>query len=180
MITVISGTNRRKSRTFPIARQIYEMTKVSTVEHIELLNLEDLPLDFIHSGMYQIEGQNKGLRKLQDDFMIPANKFIFVMPEYNGSIPGILKLFIDACSVREYKPTFSGKKAALVGVATGRAGNLRGIDHFRGSLTHVGTIVMPAILPLSEVDTISDEDGLIIEKGTVKSMQKHINSFLEF
>jgi chromate reductase, NAD(P)H dehydrogenase (quinone) len=180
MITVISGTNRRKSRTFPIAKQIYEMIKKSTVEHVELLNLEDLPLDFIHSGMYQTDGQNKGLRKLQDDFMIPANKFIFVTPEYNGSFPGILKLFLDACSVREYKPTFFGKKAVLVGVATGRAGNIRGLDHLRGTLTHVGTIVLPGILPLSSIDEISDEEGVITDKSTMKSMQKMINAFIEF
>lgn len=180
MITVISGTNRRKSRTFPIAKQIFEMIRKSTVEHVELLNLEELPLDFIHAGMYQTEGQNKGLRKLQDDFMIPANKFIFVSPEYNGSIPGILKLFIDACSVREYMPTFYGKKAALVGVATGRAGNLRGIDHLRGSLAHVGTIVLPDILPISTIDKISDADGFIIDKGTIKAIQKLIDDFLIF
>jgi len=159
MITIISGTNRRNNRTFPIAKQFFEMFRENTVEHIELLNLEDLPLDFIHSGMYTPDGQNKTLRKLQDVYMIPADKFFIISPEYNGSYPGILKLFIDACSIREYKPTFSGKKACLAGVATGRAGNLRGIDHLRGSLNHVGSVVMPAALPLSQVDKISGEDG---------------------
>jgi NAD(P)H-dependent FMN reductase len=47
-------------------------------------------------------------------------------------VPGSLKLFIDACSVREYKQNFKGKKAALVGIASGRAGNLRGMDHLTG------------------------------------------------
>ncbi|MFT5166780.1 MAG: chromate reductase [Saprospiraceae bacterium] len=180
MITVISGTNRRKSRTFLIAKQIYELVRLRTVEHVELLNLEELPLDFIHAGMYQTEGQNKGLRKLQDHYMIPASKFIFVFPEYNGSIPGILKLFIDACSVREYKSTFYSKKAALVGVATGKAGNLRGIDHLSASLAHVGTIVLPGILPISSINEISDEEGFIIDKTTIKSMQQLVDNFLEF
>ncbi len=180
MITVISGTNRRNSRTFPIAKQFYDLFRKSTVEHIELLNLEDLPLDFIHAGMYNPDGQNKVLRKLQDKFMIPADKFFIVSPEYNGSFPGILKLFIDACSIREYKPTFNGKKAALAGVATGRAGNIRGIDHLRGTLSHVGTIVMPDILPLSLVDKICDEDGFITEKATLKSMRKTVDAFLSF
>ncbi len=180
MITVISGTNRRKSKTYPIAKQIFEMIRSNTVENVELLNLEDLPLDFIHSGMYQAEGQNEDLRKLQDDYMIPADKLVFVVPEYNGSIPGILKLFIDACSIREYKPTFYNKKAVLIGVASGRSGNIRGIDHLRGILTHVGTIVMPGILPLSSVDKIEAENGVITHKGTVKSMQKLVSTFLEF
>lgn len=180
MITVISGTNRRKSRTYPIAKQFFELFRESTVEHIELLNLEELPLDFIHAGMYQADGQNKGLQKLQNDYMIPADKFFIVSPEYNGSYPGILKLFIDACSIREYKPTFSSKKAALAGVSTGRAGNMRGIDHLRGSLSHVGTIVMPGIIPLSSVDKISDEKGFINDDSTLKSMRKIVKDFLEF
>lgn len=180
MITVISGTNRRNNRTYPIAKQLFEMFRKTTLEHVELLNLEDLPLDFIHTGMYTPDGQNEALRKLQDDYMIPADKFCIVSPEYNGSYPGILKLFIDACSIREYKPTFSNKKAVLVGVATGRAGNLRGIDHLKGSLNHVGTIVMPGILPLSSVNKISDENGQIIEPGNVAAMQKIVESFLAF
>jgi len=180
MITVISGTNRRNSRTFPIAKQFYDLFQKSTLEHVELLNLEDLPLDFIHTGMYNPDGQNKALRKLQDKFMIPADKFFIISPEYNGSFPGILKLFIDACSIREYKPTFSSKKAALVGVATGRAGNIRGIDHLRSTLSHVGSIVMPEILPLSQVDKICDDKGYINEKATLKSMQKTIDAFLKF
>lgn len=180
MITVISGTNRRKSKTFPIAKQFYELFRNSTVEHIELLNLEDLPLDFIHSGMYTPDGQGKALRKLQDTYMIPADKFFIVSPEYNGSFPGILKLFIDACSVREYKPTFNKKKAALAGVATGRAGNLRGMDHLRSTLTHVGTIVMPSVLPISQINLISDEHGAINEKHTLAAMLKTVNNFLAF
>lgn len=180
MITIISGTNRRNSRTFPIAQQYYELFKEQTVEHIELLNLAKLPLEFIHAGMYQPGGQNKDLKKLQDTFMIPANKFFFVIPEYNGSYPGILKLFIDACSIREYKPTFNNKKSAISGIATGRSGNIRGIDHLRGSLTHMGSVVMPAILPISSVDDLTNEEGRITDKASKKSMLKFVQEFLKF
>ncbi len=180
MITIISGTNRRNSRTFPIAKQIFELFRKKTVEHIELLNLEDLPLDFIHTGMYDSTGQNRTLGKLQDNYIIPTDKLFILSPEYNGSYPGILKLFIDACSIREYKATFAGKKAALAGVSTGRAGNLRGLDHLRASLNHMGTIVMPSVLPLSNVDSITDEKGYITDLATLKSMEATVESFLKF
>lgn len=180
MITIISGTNRRNNKTYPIAKQFYEMFRQKTVENIELLNLVDLPLDFIHAGMYKAEGQNKAIKKIQDAYMLPADKFFFVMPEYNGSYPGILKLFIDALSIREYKATFKRKKAALVGTATGRAGNLRGIDHLRGSLTHMGTIVIPDILPISNLDKITDSEGNVNHDGTKEAMIKIVDNFLEF
>lgn len=180
MITVISGTNRRNSKTQIIANQFYELFHSKTVENIELLNLEDLPTDFIHPGMYKPEGQSKILKKIQDTYMIPADKFFFVIPEYNGSYPGILKLFIDACSIREYKATFNGKKAGMAGVASGRSGNIRGLDHLRGSLTHMGTIVMPDILPLSSIGKISDESGKIIDEHTLKSMEAMVDKFINF
>ena len=180
MITVISGTNRRNNNTYPVAKQFYELFRKKTVEHVELLNLVDLPVDFIHSGMYKSEGQNKTIKRIQDEYMIPADKYLFVLPEYNGSYPGILKTFIDAMSIREYKATFANKKAALVGTASGRSGNIRGIDHLRGSLTHMGTIVLPAILPISSIEKVSDKEGKIKEEGTLKAMEQMVDNFLRF
>ncbi len=180
MITIISGTNRRNNKTYPIAKQFYEIFHQKTVENIELLNLVDLPLDFIHAGMYKSEGQNKAIKKIQDAYMIPADKLFFVFPEYNGSFPGILKIFIDALSIREYKATFKHKKAALVGTATGRAGNLRGIDHLRGSLTHMNTIVLPGILPISNLDKVTDSEGIVNDQGTKDAMTKMVEDFLAF
>jgi NAD(P)H-dependent FMN reductase len=180
MITVISGTNRRNNKTFPIAKQFHDIFRQKTVEHIELLNLVDLPLDFIHAGMYKSEGQSKIIQKIQDTYMIPADKYLFVFPEYNGSYPGILKMFIDALSIREYKATFKHKKAALVGTASGRAGNIRGIDHMRGSLTHMGTIVLPDILPISSIEKLTDDAGQIQNTGTIKAMEQFVEDFLKF
>ena len=44
------------------------------------------------------------------EIVTKTDKFIFVIPEYNGSFPGVLKVFIDACSFPE---SFYEKKAAL-------------------------------------------------------------------
>jgi NAD(P)H-dependent FMN reductase len=112
--------------------------------------------------------------------MVPANKFIFVIPEYNGGFPGIVKLFIDACSIRAYKPTFKNKKAALVGVATGRAGNLRGLDHMTGVLNHVGTIVMPKQLPISSIENLVNGNGEITDPNTIKVIEEYVDNFLAF
>ncbi|MEL6925942.1 MAG: NAD(P)H-dependent oxidoreductase, partial [Bacteroidota bacterium] len=125
-------------------------------------------------------GQTQSLSDIQDRIMIPAGKFVYVMPEYNGGFPGIVKLFIDACSVREYAATFKGKKAALVGVATGRAGNLRGLDHMSGVLNHVGTIVMPNKLPISSISKLQNGHGNIDDPDTLKTLDQYVEDFLSF
>ncbi|MBK6784946.1 MAG: NAD(P)H-dependent oxidoreductase [Saprospiraceae bacterium] len=42
--------------------------------------------------------------------LIPSSHWIIIAPEYNGSFPGILKLFLDVLSVKQAKETFHGKK----------------------------------------------------------------------
>lgn len=180
MITVISGTNRKHSACRNFAEKFAEILRPQTSEEVRLLLLEEIPHDWFHTAMYKEGGQSPSLAALQDQYMLPADKFVFVIPEYNGSYPGVLKLFLDGCSVRAYKPTFKGKKAALIGVATGRAGNIRGIDHLTGVLMHVGTTVMPGILPISRIKDLLDADGNIVDPGTLKDMENFAAAFADF
>lgn len=180
MITVISGTNRTNSECRTFAEKFTAILRAKTEEEIRLLLLEEIPHDWFHPGMYEDDGQSPSLVKLQNDYMLPAQKFVFVMPEYNGSYPGVLKLFIDACSVRKYKETFKGKKAAMIGVASGRAGNIRGMDHLTGVLHHMGTIVLPSILPISRIKELVDDAGNIKDAATIKAMEAHADALLAF
>ena len=178
MITVISGTNRKNSECLKFARLYFEMLKESTEEEVKLLALEHIPYDWFFPEMYT--RQAPSLKRLQDEYILPATKFVFVTPEYNGSFPGAVKLFIDACTVRKYTSNFKGKKAALVGIATGRAGNLRGMEHLTGVLNFLGTVVMPDKLPISRISDLKDGEGDVIDEGTLEAMRIHALEFLEF
>lgn len=180
MITVISGSNRANSECRHFAAAYADLLRARTTDEVKLLLLEEIPHDWFHPLMYTEGGQSPSLAQLQDEFMLPAQKLVFVTSEYNGSFPGAVKLFIDACSVRQYQATFKHKKAALIGVATGRAGNLRGMDHLSGVLNHVGTIVMPNKLPISKIKELTDAAGNITDPGTIKTLTKHAEEFLEF
>ncbi len=180
MITIISGTNRRNSEALDFAKHYQALIASKTAEEVRLIALEDLPHDWFHPDMYESKFQTGSLAALQNEAMIPAQKFVFVIPEYNGGYPGVLKLFLDACSVRAYKPTFYGKKAALVGVATGRAGNLRGLEHFTGVLMHVGTVVLPNRLPISSIEKLLDAEGRLTDPGALAAIEKQVNEFLLF
>lgn len=180
MITIISGTNRRGSATEKFAKHFYKLIKSKTKQPVKYFSLQKLPDDILHVSMYNGKKQSKALRKIQEEIMIPAEKFIFVSPEYNGSFPGVLKLFLDACSIHEYQPTFKGKKAGLVGIASGRAGNLRGMDHLSTVLNHVGTEVMGAKLPISQCEDLVDGKGVISDKNTLEAIESHVDAFLEY
>lgn len=180
MITVISGTNRKGSETSHVAKHIFnELSKISG-EEVKFLDLQDIPSDWFHNAMYSAENQSESLTAIQDEYILPADKLFFVTPEYNGGFPGVVKLFIDACSIRKYKENFQGKKAALVGVASGRAGNLRGMEHLTGVLNYLGTTVYPQKLPVSSIGSVLDENKKIVNKDTLSALEKLCTGFVSF
>lgn len=179
MITVISGTNRKNSECLQFADLYYQMLKeLAPQETVKLLSLEQIPHDWFTADMYT--QQSDSLRRIQDEYILPAQKLVFVTPEYNGSIPGSVKLFIDGCTVREYSRNFQGKKAALLGIASGRAGNLRGMEHLTGILNYLGTIIMPNKLPISSISKLKNGEGKIGDENTLKVMRAHADAFLKF
>lgn len=180
MITVISGTNRRGSESRQFANYYTEQLRIHSDEEVRLLGLEDIPHDWFSPDMYVASSLPPTLIELQETFILPARKFAFVIAEYNGGLPGSLKLFIDAVSVRKYRENFAGKKAALIGVASGRAGNLRGMDHLTAVLNHLGAIVMPDKLPISRIEQLMDNDGVITDQATQQLLQSHAQAFVDF
>jgi NAD(P)H-dependent FMN reductase len=180
MITIISGTNRKNSETEHLASRLYELLGKLTDEPIALFKLTDLPSVFISPEMYSVEGQTAEISSIQDNYVVPARKLWFIFPEYNGGVPGILKLFLDAISVRDLKGTFHGKKACLTGLSTGRAGNLRGMDHLTNILNYLQVTVMPNRLPISSIMNLKDEKGLLSDVATWAVIENQAKQFLSF
>jgi len=173
MITIISGTNRPNSRTEFIADEVYKLIQNHTNEEVNLIKLNEVPSDFVHNQMYSFKDQHPYITEIQDKYITPSNKWIVISPEYNGSYSGILKVFLDALSVRNYKETFNLKNVGLIGVASGRSGNLRGLDHLTTAFNYLGVIVYPNRLPLSLIEK------RIIDNAIDDLTKEELNFFLE-
>ncbi len=164
MITIISGTNRKDSYSHKVA-----------VEYQRLLSEKG-----VAAAVFSLEGINVMERdvqfeRIEKDIIIPTDAFIFISPEYNGSFPGVLKMLFDTAV--SHKIWFH-KKALLTGVATGRAGNLRGMDHLAAVLNHVRITVSPFQLPISGVDRLMDSSGRFIHQPTLDTINKQLDEFL--
>ena len=172
MITIISATNRPNSNSLKIAKNYAQLVEKQGVNP-KLFSLESLPNDFIISDLYGKRSEN--FQQLLDEYIIPSKKFVFIVPEYNGSFPGILKTFIDAI----HPDINRGKMVALVGVASGRAGNVRGLDHLTGVLHYLGMHILPQKQPISSVLTLLYDDGTLKDENTIKVLEKQIESLLK-
>lgn len=180
MITIISGTNRKNSLTKIFAKKYLDLLKQETQQEVQLLALEDIPHDWFSASMYQGDNLPESLVDIQEKYILPATSFVVLSPEYNGSYPGMLKLFIDACSVRKYADNFKGKKVALIGVAGGRAGNLRGMTHLASVFNYLGTVTFPNQLPISSIENLLDDEKEVVDQATIKVMSSHAQEFLQF
>ncbi len=178
MMVIVAGTNRRNSQALKFAQYCEARLKEKGID-THLLALEDLPTDIFHPDYYDAPDTSSKLIQLQDDVIIPSNKFLFVVPEYNGGMPGALKLFIDALSVRKIDENFKGKKSCLIGIASGRAGNLRGMEHLTSILNFMGSIVMPNRLPISQIYKLK-KDGTLVDKGTIEVIEQQLEDFIRF
>jgi NAD(P)H-dependent FMN reductase len=165
-ICIISGTNRANSRTLQVAIQYKKILEEGT-QSVSFLSLENV----------NVLQPNPELAHIALTLLEPATHFIFVSPEYNGSIPGVLKCLIDWVDV---KKCWAGKKALLVGVAAGRAGNLRGMDHLSGILNHVKILVHYNKLPLSNINNEINELGEFAHSNTLETVKQQINDFIVF
>lgn len=178
MITIISGTNRPNSLTAAFAREVADLIKQQTDEGVEVVDLAELPHDYFHKAMYDPAETPAVFRAMHEDKIVPASKLVVLSPEYNGSFAGALKIFIDALSVYRYAENFKQKPMLLIGVSTGRAGNLRGIDHLADIFTHMGGYVIGGKLPISQAGALVNEAKQVVDTATKTAISKQISHLL--
>ena len=173
MITIISSTNRPGSSTYKLA--LYYQKKLSE-KGIEagILSMMELPGNLIETNMYG--KSNPAFEQIQER-ITATQKFLFIIPEYNGSFPGILKFFIDACA---FPQSFYEKKAALVGLSSGKYGNIRGVDHFTGVCHYMHVHVMPLKLHIPNIRAEFNESGDLFKEDTLKFTNEQIDKFISF
>ena len=167
MTTIIAGTDRKDSRTLRVAAYYRALLLDKGVDPVELVSLEGIG----------VETRSPHFLDIEERILIPTERFVLVMPEYNGSFPGILKLLIDHSDI---KKVWWHKKAMLVGLADGRAGNLRGLDHMTNILNYLKVQVFWNKVPISRITEEVNEAGDLVQPGTRKAVEDQVDGFLSF
>ncbi|RYE32795.1 MAG: NADPH-dependent oxidoreductase [Sphingobacteriaceae bacterium] len=173
MLTIIAGTNRPNSSTLKLARY-YQKKLTEMGVKTTLISLQDLPENFLQTDLY-------GKRSIAFEPILKqvntSDKFIFIIPEYNGSFPGALKVFVDAC---DFPDSFYDKKAALVGISSGKYGNIRGVDHFTGVCNYMNMHVFSLKLHIPFIRKELNADGDLVEADTIKFTDEQMSRFIKF
>jgi len=103
---------------------------------------------------------------------------LFVTPEYNRSVPGVLKNAIDVGSRPYGHSAWSGKPGAVVSVSLGAIGGFGANHHLRQSLVFLNVPAMPQPeLYIGNAAALFDAEGKVKSEETRKLLQKFVDAF---
>jgi len=146
----IAGSTRRESlnrKLLHVALRGAESAESIDVE-IEHLDLRDLAIPLYDGDSETSQGMPDGVRRLREALKL-SDGVIIASPEYNGSMTAVLKNAIDWTSRPD--PQFPedprmvawrGKAAGIISTSPGGLGGVRGLDHLRAVLNHMGMAVV--------------------------------------
>lgn len=106
-----------------------------------------------------------------------AGGVILATPEYHGSFSSVMKLVIENLG---FPSVLSGKPVALLGVAAGRIGAIKSLEHLRSVVSHIGGIVLPGPVSVASVRGYFDEAGQITDPATDKAIRSVATNLLTY
>lgn len=169
-ITGIIGSLRKQS----VHRQIFNHYREIAAKHFEL---EEADI----SGFPHFDGEDTDNDRVVAvaEQIRSSDGVLFFSPEYNYSVPGVLKNAIDWLSRAEPQP-FAGKPAAIIGASPGTVGTARMQYHLRqiGVFLDLNFLNKPEVM-ISNVISKLDE-GRIVDAETIDFLGVHASRFSEF
>ena len=173
-ITIVCGTNRKDAISLHITMAYKDiLTRYS--KDVTLVDLHELPPDFAFSALYDNYGKNEAFNRFVQ-IMLDTQKFVFIVPEYNGSFPGALKTFIDGL---EYPNTFRNKKGALVGIASGGHSGSLALSHLTDIFNYCGMNILAYKPRLGKIED-SFENGALTNQKYLSMLEKQAAMLIEF
>ena len=173
MMTLIVGTNRPGSSTRKVAAEIEEIYRSMNVP-LRVLDLAQLPPEVFLPSAYA--EKPKSFAPFADA-VLQASGLIVVTPEYNGSVPGVLKYFID---LLKFPESFEKRPVCFVGVAAGMWGALRPVEQLQTIFGYRNAFIFPERVFLPKVFELLDANGRIKDAELVERLRAQQQGFAEF
>src|SRR3984885_446101 len=108
-----------------------------------------------------------------------ADGVLISTPEYNSSMPGVLKNAFDWLSRPPIESPLRNKPAAVIGASTGMFGAVWSQAETRKVLGAIGARVLDRELPVPSADEQFDEDGKLVEKDIEQELDSILHALVE-
>lgn len=170
-VVVLVGSLRRESFNRKIAEAMRELAPASL--RLELVEIRDLP--------YFNEDEENDPPPAVTRFkerIAAADALLFLTPEYNRSVPGVLKNALDVASRPYGKSVWPGKPAGVVSVSIGAIGGFGANHHLRQSLVYLDmpTMAQPELY-VGNAASLFDDRGKLTNEKTSALLRKFLAAF---
>ena len=171
-VAVFVGSLRRASFTRRIAVALGRLAPPQL--KLDIVEIGDLPL---YNQDLETDNPPAPWTRLRNRIRA-ADAVLFATPEYNRSVPSVLKNAIDVGSRPAGKAAWNGKPGAVVSTSPGALGGFGANHHLRQSLVFldVPTLQQPEVY-LGGVANVVDEEGNITNEGTREFLKKFMTAF---
>jgi len=171
-IGIIVGSLRKASWNRKIAKVLMSFAPASL--KMEIIEINQLP--------HYNQDDDENPSKITTEFKAKISALdgvLFLTPEYNRSMPGVLKNALDVASRPYGQSAWDGKPGAVISVSIGAVGGFGANHHLRQSLTFLNVPCMqqPEAY-IGNVATLFDKDGNFNNKGTEDFLRKFMDAFV--
>jgi chromate reductase len=173
-VVVIVGSIRKESYTLKIANALTRLAP-------DTLKLDVVTLHDISFFNQDLEATPPADWLKFRETLQKSNGVLFVTPEYNRSIPGVLKNAIDVGSRPYGKSSFLGKPTGIVSNSPGPLGGVSAAKHLQNILPGIsGPILGQPEIYLNGVGDAFDEKGHLTKESLQKVLQQYIVAYAAF
>ena len=173
MMTLIVGTNRPGSNTRKVAAQLEEIYASLNVP-LHVLDLAKLPPEIFAPASYA--EKPKSFQPFADA-VLQSHGLHVVTPEYNGSVPGVLKYFID---MLKFPESFEARPVCFTGLAAGIWGALRPVEQLQAIFGYRNAHIFPARVFLPQINSLLDDAGKIKDAELLGRLKAQAEGFVGF
>lgn len=138
----------------------------------ELRQMNGVTLTAVDPAMMKLAIPGSGMddsdsQRLQE-ILAAADGVVLATPEYHGSFSSLTKLTIENMG---FPSALKGKPVVLLGVAAGRIGAIKSLEHLRSVCSHVGALVLPRAVSVAGVQSVFDEQGNCLDASTGRQIR---------
>ena len=157
-ITAVLGSARLENNTAKVLEVVLD--ELRSMPQIEIDVIDPREMDLRMPG----RGESPDALDIQER-IAKSDGVILATPEYHGSFSSTMKLLIDNLG---FPSQLKGKPVALLGVAAGRIGAIKALEHLRSVASHVGSLVLPGPVSVASVNGVLNSEGQITDAGLEK------------
>jgi chromate reductase, NAD(P)H dehydrogenase (quinone) len=173
MMTLLIGTNRPGSSTRNVARHIEEIYARLKVP-LRVLDLAQLPPEIFSPSSYAEKPMSFAPFA---EGVLQASGLHVVTPEYNGSLPGVLKYFID---MLKFPESFERRPVCFTGLAAGMWGALRPVEQLQAIFGYRNAYIFPERVFMPGIGRLLDEHGRLRDAELLGRLANQAEGFVSF